>query len=78
MAVRRAQNLDSVNYKRSRAITHQVNITAYFLIGVCFAVFLILSALNDFLFFEWLAMGAFIVFTLIGMHFIGQKQMTRN
>ncbi|MEM1259788.1 MAG: hypothetical protein AAGH81_14755, partial [Bacteroidota bacterium] len=59
-------------------VLNQINTIAYLLIGLCFVAFLILSAVNDYLFFEWLSMGAFIVFALIGMHFIGQKQIRRN
>lgn len=78
MSLRTIRNLDSTKYKKTGAVSQQINTVAYLLIGLCFGAFLILSAMNNFLFFGWLAMGTFIVFALIGMHFIGQKQIKRN
>ena len=78
MSLRTTQDLGSAKFKKVRTASNQINSVAYLLIGLCFGAFLILSAVNDYLFFEWLAMGAFIVFALVGMHFIGQKQIKRN
>lgn len=78
MSLQATRNLGTTKYKKTHTISSQVNSVAYLLIGLCFGTFLILSAVNDYLFFEWLAMGTFMVFTLIGMHFIGQKQIKRN
>ena len=55
-----------------------VNQFAYTLLGLVFGVFLALSAMNDFLFFEWLCMGTFIVFALVGIHINGMNQVKRN
>ncbi|MEM8928609.1 MAG: hypothetical protein AAGC45_10425 [Bacteroidota bacterium] len=78
MSARTTQNLDSTKQSNTGTVLNQINTIAYLLLGLCFVAFLILSAVNDYLFFEWLSMGAFIVFALIGMHFIGQKQIRRN
>ena len=48
------------------------------LIGIGFGTLLTLSALNDYLFFEWLSMATFIILALIGFHFIGQQQTKRS
>lgn len=55
-----------------------LNQFAYVLIGLVFGGMLTLSAMNDYLFFEWLAMGSFIVFALVGIHIIGINQTKRN
>ncbi len=78
MSVRTTQKLGSAKYKKTSTATNQLNSLAYVLIGLLFSVFLVLSVMNDYLFFDWLAMGSFIVFALIGFHFIGQKQIKRN
>ena len=78
MSIRTTQNLDTAKYKRTHTASNQINTIAYIIIGVCFGAFLILSAANDYLFFDWLSMGTFIVFALVGMHFIGQKQIKRK
>ena len=78
MSLRTTQNVDAAKYRKSGTTVNQINSISYVLIGLCFGTFLTLSIFNDYLFFEWLLLGSFIVFTLIGMHFIGQKQVKRN
>lgn len=78
MAFRTTSNLGSSTQKRNGTVVTLSNSISYALIGLCFAALLIISASNDYLFFEWLSLGAFMVFALIGMHFIGQKQIKRN
>ncbi|MGD1944744.1 MAG: hypothetical protein ACFB0A_00400 [Croceivirga sp.] len=78
MSSQTTQKVTSTAQKRRRIATQQVNSLSYTLIGLCFAILLVISATNDYLFFEWLSLSAFIVFTLIGIHFIGQKQVKRN
>jgi hypothetical protein len=51
---------------------------AYVLLGLVFGGFLTLSIMNDFLFFEWLSMGTFIVFALVGIHINGMNQVKRK
>ncbi|MEN1786300.1 MAG: hypothetical protein AAGF77_14360 [Bacteroidota bacterium] len=54
------------------------NLVNYAIIGLVFGGMLFLSIWNGFLFFEWLALGTFIVFALMGIHFIGQNQIKRK
>jgi hypothetical protein len=78
MSYRTTQNFDTTNQKRTKINTASLNSLAYIVLGLVFGGFLLLSALNGYLFFGWLALGSFIVFALMGMHFIGQKQIKRN
>lgn len=51
----------------------------YFAImGFIFGGMLVLSALNDFLFFEWLALSMSIVFGLIVIHLSGKNQTIKS
>ena len=78
MALRTTQKFNAKKYQKTDTAAYSINTIAYVLIGICMCVFLLLSSLNDYLFFEWLALSAFIVLALTGMHFIGQKQIKRN
>ena len=78
MALRSSEKLNTTKYEKAGTASHQINTVAYVLIGICFIVFLLLSSLNDYLFFEWLVAVGFIVLALTGIHFIGQKQIKRN
>ena len=78
MSYRTTQNFETTKRKGTKANQTTLNTAAYLVLGMVFGVFLLLSALNGYLFFGWLALGTFIVFALVGMHFIGQKQIRRN
>ncbi len=78
MSYRTSQNIEASKNKQTKVHEYNLNTAAYLIIGLVFSGFLVLSALNNYLFFGWLAMGTFIVFALIGIHFIGQKQIKRN
>jgi len=78
MALRTTQKVNARKYQKTGTTGYTMNTIAYLLIGICLCVFLLLSSLNDYLFFDWLVLCAFIVLALTGMHFIGQKQIKRN
>ncbi len=46
----------------------------YALTGFLFGGILVLSALNDFLFFGWLSISMSIIFGLMSIHLIGKRQ----
>ncbi|SHG51279.1 hypothetical protein [Flagellimonas flava] len=46
----------------------------YALTGFLFGAILVLSALNDFLFFGWLSISMSIIFGLMSIHLIGKNQ----
>lgn len=50
----------------------------YALTGFLFGGILVLSALNDFLFFEWLGLSMSIVFGLLSIHLIGDQQTKKS
>lgn len=50
----------------------------YALMGFMFASILILSALNDFLFFGWLSISMSIVFGLLSINIIGKRQTKKS
>lgn len=78
MAVNTSTNKENLVQHKAVNLGVQKQAIAYFILGVLFASMLVLSALNDFLFFNWLCMATFIVLALVGFHFIGQKQIKRN
>ncbi|RDY59525.1 hypothetical protein [Flagellimonas nanhaiensis] len=49
----------------------------YALTGFLFGAVLVLSALNDFLFFGWLSISMSIVFGLMSIHMVGKNQTKR-
>ena len=77
--MRTTQNAKALGRKKENAmVTDTSNMASYIAIGIGFGLLLVASAMNDFLFFGWLTMSAFIVFALMGIHFIGKKQVKRN
>ncbi|MDC6365442.1 MULTISPECIES: hypothetical protein [Flavobacteriaceae] len=50
----------------------------YALTGFLFGGILVLSALNDFLFFGWLSISISIVFGLMSIHLTGKNQTKRS
>lgn len=50
----------------------------YALMGFLFGSVLLLSALNDFLFFGWLAISMSIIFGLMSIHLMGKNQTKRS
>ncbi len=78
MAFRTTRNFETSEQQKTKVNQFSLNSVAYIVLGLVFGGFLLLSALNDYLFFGWLAVGTFIVFALMGMHFNGQKQIKRK
>jgi len=78
MSYRTTQKFETTKQKGTKVYQTTLNSMSYLILGLGFGGFLTLSALNDYLFFGWLAVGTFIVFAMVGMHFIGQKQIRRN
>ncbi|WP_431125205.1 hypothetical protein [Flagellimonas flava] len=50
----------------------------YAITGFMFGGILVLSALNDFLFFGWLAISMSIVFGLMSIHMLGESQTKKS
>lgn len=50
----------------------------YTLMCLTFVAVLTLSALNGFLFFGWLSISMAIVFSLVSIHLIGEKQTKKS
>lgn len=65
--------------KREQLTTSEAYYPLYFtLMGFVFGSILVLSAMNDFLFFEWLAISMSIVFGLIVIHLSGKNQTIKS
>lgn len=50
----------------------------YAIMGFMFAGILLLSAANDFLFFEWLCISMAIIFGLLSIHLMSESQTKRS
>lgn len=73
-----SQSIKTASQNYTRAEKLRINTLAYLAIGLIFGILLSISALHDYLFFGWLAVSTFIIFALMGIHFIGQKQIKRD
>ncbi len=61
--------------KKEAANLHDVLYPIYYtLMGLIFGAVLLLSAINDFLFFGWLAVSMAIIFGLMTIHLVGNQQ----
>ena len=64
--------------KKRKAAADQMGPVAISVLALIFIGMLGLSSLNDYLFFDRLAMGSLIVFALVGIHLLGKQQVKRN
>ncbi len=64
--------------KKEASKSHDVLYPIYYtLMGLIFGGVLLLSAINNFLFFGWLAISMAIIFGLMTIHLIGEQQTKR-